>query len=176
MKTTEYRHRYYGPYRKSTEIKITMSIFKIIRTVSAIAPLAFCSTFGYAAFANTFPDVRGTWSGSYQVAFPNGHPDYPDQSVSTSMELEVYKQEGNLIWVINRWRRNNSDDWVIEYGTGTFDLDEQDELVIAEKEESPEIPGVNTGMFIGEYEKGALYLNYIGVDGGMTFSVELRKR
>ena len=152
-----------------------MLIFKIFRAVPAIAVIVLSSISGHSVSANEFPDVRGTWSGTYKVAFPNGHPEFSNQSVATSMELDVYKQEGNLIWVINRWRRNNSDAWVVEYGTGSFDLDEPDELIIAEEKPSQEAPGINTGVFIGEYDKGILYLNYVGTDAGITFSVQLQK-
>ena len=152
-----------------------MPIFKKLRAVLAIVAIVLSSIAVSSVSANEFPDVRGTWFGTYKVAFPHGHPEFPDQSVATSMELEVYKQEGHRIWVINRWRRNNSDPWVVEHGTGSFDLDEQDELVIAEKKLSPEVPGINTGMFIGEYDQGVLSLNYIGTGAGITFSVKLQK-
>lgn len=125
-----------------------------------------------ATFASDFRSIVGVWSGTYRVAFPANHPEFPDQSVETTMELEVYKQEDNLIWVINRWRRSESDPWVVEYATGSFDLDDRSDLVIAE-EGPPPADWVNTGSFTGELEDGDLYLNYVGPGDGVTFSVRL---
>lgn len=129
-----------------------------------------------SAFAKRFPSVEGIWTGTYKVAFPARHPMYPDQSIETAMELEVYKQEDNLIWVINRWRRDESHPWVVEYGTGSFDLDDRSDLYIAEEADPASEPWVNTGVFTGEYEDGDLYLNYLGQGDGVTFSVRLRRK
>ena len=125
--------------------------------------------------AGNFPSVTGTWTGTYKVAFPAGHAQYPDQSVETSMELEIYKQESNLIWVINRWRRDPNAAWVIEYGTGSFDLDDRSDLIITE-EGPAEAENVNTGMFTGELEDGDLHLTYSGPIDGITFSVKLSRQ
>ncbi len=124
--------------------------------------------------ADNFPDIRGKWVGSYKVAFPAGHPTLADSAVDTVMELDVYKQEGNLIWITNKWRRADSETWITEYGTGSFDLDDRDELVISEEGPS-EIEGVNTGTFIGEFDDGNLYLNYLGPEDGVSFSVALKR-
>ena len=91
------------------------------------------------------------------------------------MELEIYKQEENLIWVINRWRRNESDPWGVEYGTGSFELDDRSDLVIAEAGPSPE-SWVNTGRFSGELEDGDLYLTCIGPNDGLSFSISLTRK
>ncbi len=126
------------------------------------------------ATADDFHTVTGTWVGSYKTAFPRGHSQFPDQSVNTIMELEIYRQEDNLIWLVNRWRRGEDLPWVIEYGTGSFDLDDRDNLYISEAGPPPE-SWANTGTLIGEYDDGKLYLNYFGPGDGITFSVELRR-
>ncbi|WP_143534516.1 hypothetical protein [Roseovarius albus] len=128
-----------------------------------------------SALTDTFPSVTGVWAGSYRVAFPADHPKYPDQSVETSMELDIYQQESNLIWVINRWRRDANEPWVVEYATGSFDLEDRSDLVITEKGPA-ENEHVNTGVFTGELEDGDLYLNYIGLGDGITFSVKLSRQ
>ncbi len=136
------------------------------------ASLSFLGMAPGPVLANSFQSIVGVWAGTYRVAFPANHPTFPDQSVETTMELEVYKQEENLIWVVNRWRRSDSDPWVVEYGTGSFDLDDRSDLVIAEEGPAP-ADWVNTGSFTGELEDGDLYLNYIGPGDGVTFSVRL---
>lgn len=132
-------------------------------------------TSGSFALADQFRDIRGTWTGTYKVAYPHGHPTYPDRAVETRMELEVYNQQDNLIWVINRWKREDSDTWITEYGTGSFDLDDRSDLIIAEKGPAPD-DSANTGSFFGELEDGKLYLNYTSPGHGITFSVELSRR
>lgn len=149
-----------------------MSLLHFLSKTLIAFVLVLSPGFVSVAMADKFPDVTGVWAGTYKVAFPANHPTYPDQSVETAMELEVYKQDGNLIWVINRWRREENDPWISEVGTGSFDLDDRSDLVIAEQGPSKEA-GVNTGSFIGEMEDGDMYLNYVGPGDGVTFSVRL---
>lgn len=119
----------------------------------AFALLALSVSQGNPAQADDFPNIKGKWKGSYKVAFPSGHSTHANSALDTVMELEVYKQEGNLIWVTNKWKRVEANNWITEYGTGSFDMEETDEFVISEEGPSPEA-GVNTGSFIGEYDDG----------------------
>lgn len=140
----------------------------------AFTLLILGASLGGPAQADDFPDIRGKWIGSYKVAFPAGHSTFANTALDTVMELDVYKQEGNLFWVTNKWRRAEADSWITEYGTGSFDLEDPDELVISEEGPAPET-GVNTGSFIGEYDDGNLYLNYLGPGDGVSFAVELTR-
>ena len=140
----------------------------------AFALLALSAGLGNPAQADDFPDITGKWSGSYKVAFPSGHSTHANSALDTVMELDVYKQEGNLIWVTNKWRRADADTWVTEYGTGSFDFEETDEFVISEEGPAPDA-GVNTGSFVGEFDDGNLYLNYMGPGVGVSFAVELKR-
>lgn len=136
--------------------------------------LLLAAGYGAPALADDYPDIRGKWAGTYKVAFPAGHATHADAALDSEMVLDVYKQEGNLIWVTNRWRRVGSENWITEYGTGSFDREDPDELVISEEGPAPE-EGVNTGSFIGEVDDGNLYLNYLGPGDGVSFSVELKR-
>ena len=91
------------------------------------------------------------------------------------MELEVYRQEDNLFRAINRWRRDDAADWVVEYTTGSFDLDERDKFIISEEGPATE-DRINTGFFVGEMDDGRLCLNYVGQGDGVSFGVELRRK
>ena len=142
-----------------------------LKTLLVAAPLWTAS----AALADNFPSVGGVWAGTYKMAFPSGHPTYPDKSVDVSMELEVYRQESNLIWVINRWRLSSNDPWIVEYGTGSFNLDERSDLAIGLKGPPPE-EWTGVGSFIGEFDDGKLYLNYVGQGDGTSFAVELQRK
>lgn len=147
---------------------MTSSLFRFL----AMALLVLCGGMGASALADDFPDITGKWVGTYKVAFPAGHATHANQALDTMMELDVYKQDGNLIWVTNKWRRVGTEDWITEYGTGSFDQEDPDELVISEEGPAPQ-EGVNVGSFIGEYDDGNLYLNYLGAGMGVSFSVEL---
>lgn len=142
---------------------------------TSLALTFFLATLAAPVLADDFPDIRGKWAGTYKVAFPAGHATHANEALETMMVLDVYKQEGNLIWVTNRWRRVGSESWITEYGTGSFDLEDEDQLVISEEGPAPE-EGVNTGGFIGEFDDGNLYLNYMGPGDGISFSVELKRQ
>ena len=142
-----------------------------LKALLIVAPLCTASV----AMADNFPSVSGVWAGTYKIAFPSGHPTYSDRAVDASMELEVYRQEGNLIWIINRWRLSSSDPWISEYGTGSFSFDDRSDLVIGLKGPPPE-EWAGVGNFTGEFDDGRLYLTYAGQGDGSTFSVELRRK
>ncbi|MEM9129198.1 MAG: hypothetical protein AAGA97_05700 [Pseudomonadota bacterium] len=126
------------------------------------------------AQSGQFRDVTGVWEGGYKAAFAKNHPVYPDQSRETEVELDVYRQEDNLIWVVKRWRRDGGE-WNEEYGVGSFNLDDRDELVIVEESPPPQ-DWVNTGMLIGEYDDGELHLVYAGPGSGVSYGVSLRRK
>lgn len=141
-------------------------------TAFAVAvPLVFATS----ASADRFPSVTGTWSGSHSVAFPRNHPQYPDQSLAAQMELEIYKQENNLFWAINRWRPDEASDWVVEYATGAFDLEDRDEFTITVEGPAAE-DWINTGFFLGELDDGKFYLNRVGIGDGISFSTALSRQ
>ncbi|XWN32884.1 MAG: hypothetical protein ROR55_07305 [Devosia sp.] len=121
------------------------------------------------------PSIEGTWVGTYKVAFPRSHPVYPDQAVDTSMEMEVYRQDDHLIWVENRWKRASEPDWVVEHGTGAFDLEDHSRLIITGAGPPP-TETANTGFFMGEYDDGQLHLTYSGFSDGISFSVILDRK
>jgi len=144
-------------------------------TSLALALLLLTASLTTTTLADDFPDITGKWAGTYKVAFPAGHATHANAALETMMVLDVYKQEDNLIWVTNRWRRVGSESWITENGTGSFDLEDPDELVISEEGPAPQ-EGVNTGSFIGEFDDGNLYLNYMGPGDGISFSVELKRQ
>jgi|GEM_PF-2149026 len=153
-------------------------MMKLGRTIAA-SLCALAAVVGSAAFAMAqdsggFPTIEGTWAGSYKVAFPHDHAVFHDQSVAISMELEVYRQEANLIWVVNRWRRDGQDEWIVEYGTGAFDLKDRSELIITERGPADH-PHATVGLFSGAFDDGTLYLTYSSFANGVTFSVALER-
>ena len=147
----------------------------VAASLCAFALLVVSAAFALAEDASGFPDIEGTWAGSYKVAFPHDHAVFHDQSVAISMELEVYRQEANLIWVVNRWRRDGQEEWIVEHGTGAFDLRDRSELIITERG-PPDHPHATVGLFSGAFDDDTLYLTYSSFTNGVTFSVALERK
>ncbi|MEM8856546.1 MAG: hypothetical protein AAGD34_22840 [Pseudomonadota bacterium] len=143
--------------------------------LAALAGILIGLNAGPVAADDSAPSIEGVWVGTYNVAFPRHHPVYPDQSVETSMELEVYRQEDHLIWVENRWKHGADAEWIVEHGTGAFDLDDDDTLIITEAGPPPTETASN-GFFVGEYDDGQLHLTYSGFEDGISFSVTLDRK
>lgn len=154
---------------------MTKPVRTIAASLCAFALLVVSAAFALAEEAGGFPDIEGTWAGSYEVAFPHDHAVFHDQSVAISMELEVYRQEANLIWVVNRWRRDGQEDWIVEYGTGAFDLKDRSELIITERGPADH-PHATVGLFSGAFDDETLYLTYSSFTNGVTFSVALERQ
>lgn len=122
-----------------------------------------------------FPDIVGLWEGEYAVAFARSHPEYPDDLAIVEMQLDVYRQEDNLIWAFNRWRPVGTAAWHVEETTGSFRLDDPSALIIAESGPVP-VDWGTSGFLTGRAVDDALYLTYAGMASGTTFSVELERR
>ena len=119
-----------------------------------------------------FPQVVGTWTGSYPVAFPASNQKFPDQSAMMQMELEIYRQEDNLLWAYNRWKPVDDGAWHEEAMTGTFDLHQTTAVTFVESAEAP-TKWASTGFFKGTVQDDTLFLTYHGIGSGATFSVAL---
>ena len=143
----------------------------LIKTVFTGLVTALVLSASVSAQSENYPDISGVWEGTYKAAFAKNHPVYPDQALETEVELEVYRQEDNLIWVVKRWRRDGGD-WVEEYGVGSFNTDDRDELVIVEESPPPQ-DWINTGFLVGEYDDGELHLVYTGPGNGVSYAVSL---
>jgi hypothetical protein len=129
----------------------------------------FCSP----AIAKETVDLMGDWHGSYSAAFPADHDPHDETSVKIDMVLKVYKQEGNLIWVENRWRPQGEETWKSEFGTGVLPDWESGAVHIVENDPRPGVG--STGVFQGKLRGQKLHLIYLGVGGGISFSVTLER-
>jgi len=122
-----------------------------------------------------YPDMIGTWAGSYEVAFPKSHSRYPDGVDTFEIALEVYKQEANLIWATNRWRHVEASEWFEEETTGTFTRDEPNVLYLSEKAQAP-ADWASSGIFRTRVAGDHLYMTYISIGAGIAFSAILDRR
>jgi len=139
----------------------------------AVCASAYAQQNGSAS--DEFPDLVGMWEGEYAAAFARSNTEHPDQSVIIEMQLDVYRQEDNLIWAFNRWRQVGTAAWNVEETTGTFRLDNPTELIIAENQPTP-VDWATSGFFTGSIVDDALFLTFVGIATGTTFAVELDRR
>ena len=130
--------------------------------------------YAHGQSAGIFPDMRGIWHGTYHAAFPKGHSHHGEERKWIEMELEIYKQEENLIWAENRWRIVGAKQWHREQTTGAFSLNDTSILTIVEIEDAPEIG--STGLFDCKLVHDQLFIMYKGIGNGITFSTVLKKR
>ncbi|KIC44073.1 hypothetical protein RA28_13870 [Ruegeria sp. ANG-S4] len=141
--------------------------------------LAMTVTLAIAAPADAnegsgFPQIVGTWTGTYLVGFAKSNPNHAKGLLKTEMELEITKLDGNLITATNRWRRIGDTDWVVEEAMGTFSLDEPTRFVLAEAGISGD--DVSAGIFHGVYLDDVIMVTYAGPGTGVAFAAQLVKK
>ena len=141
----------------------------------SISMMMVCLVSGSFAQTSEYPDITGTWVGSYVAGFAKTNPVFPDGTVETNVELEIYRQQDNLLWVINRWRRTTETQWVEEYAVGSFLAGEDDELIINEIGGNKS-PIAHPGFFFGELDDGRLYVTYAGDPHGVAFNAVLERQ
>ncbi len=121
------------------------------------------------------PIILGTWTGEATAAYVKSHPQHGDGTATVELELDVYKQQGNLFWISQKWRREGQSDWNETNSVGSFFVHEDDEFMITEMGMTPGSRA--TGLFVGEIDDGRMELTYTGTDTGVVFSTALdRKR
>ncbi len=139
--------------------------------------LAIALTFTVPASADDgsgFPQIVGTWTGTYLVAFAKSNPNHEKGLLRTEMELEITKLDGNLITATNRWRRIGETDWIVEEAMGTFSLDDPTRFVLAEGGISGD--DVSAGIFNGVYLDDVIMVTYAGPGTGVAFAAQLVKK
>lgn len=138
---------------------------------------AFILAFTLPAFAEQgsgFPQIVGTWHGTYLVGYAKSNPNHAKGLLKTEMELEITKLDGNLITATNRWRRIGDKDWIVEEAMGTFSLDEPTRFVLAEAGISGD--DVSSGIFNGVYLDDVIMVTYAGPGTGVSFAAQLVKK
>lgn len=121
-----------------------------------------------------FPQIVGTWHGTYLVGFAKSNPNHEKGLLKTEMELVITKLDGNLITATNRWRRIGDTEWIVEEAMGTFSLDDPTRFVLAEAGISGE--DVSAGIFHGVYLDDVIMVTYAGPGTGVSFAAQLVKK
>ena len=135
--------------------------------------LAFVTP-AFAEQGSGFPQIVGTWHGTYLVGYAKSNPNHAKGLQKTEMELEITKLDGNLITATNRWRRIGDTDWIVEEAMGTFSLDDPTRFVLAEAGISGN--DVSSGIFNGVYLDDVIMVTYAGPGTGVAFAAQLVKK
>ncbi|WP_170328387.1 hypothetical protein [Ruegeria arenilitoris] len=147
--------------------------FSFLRSMITILALSIAAP-ASAEDGSGFPQIVGTWHGTYLVAFAKSNPNHEKGLLKTEMELEITKLDGNLITATNRWRRIGDTDWIVEEAMGTFSLDDPTRFVLAEAGISGE--DVSAGIFNGVYLDDVIMVTYAGPGTGVAFAAQLVKK
>ncbi|MEM6462145.1 MAG: hypothetical protein AAF724_09540 [Pseudomonadota bacterium] len=145
-----------------------LTFFGIIVVVAGLAPATFAQDSGRS------PNILGTWTGSATAAYVKSHPQFGDSTATVELELNVYKQQGNLIWMTQKWRREGQSDWNEADSIGSFFAHENDEFMIIEMATPPSSGAA--GFFMGEIDDGQMELTYTGTESGVAFNTVLNRQ
>ncbi|MFA3918236.1 hypothetical protein [Ruegeria hyattellae] len=148
-------------------------LLNLARSLAAVLVLALAAPTS-ADEGGGFPQIVGTWTGTYLVAFAKSNPNHEKGLLRTEMELEITKLDGNLITATNRWRRIGDSEWIVEEAMGTFSLDDPTRFVLAEAGISGD--DVSSGIFNGVYLDDVLLITYAGPGTGVSFAAQLVKK
>ncbi|WP_037310561.1 hypothetical protein [Ruegeria halocynthiae] len=143
------------------------------KTVGAAA-LATSLTLGAAVSADTTPDLRGIWLGTYTTVQPSHfyRGDEPRFNQAEWM-LDVQIQEGNVFWGPSKWRREGDTGWNENEATGTISLDGSGAIGIIET--SPLVIGANA-LIDARYQDGKIYADFRSLRSGTTYSTVLERQ
>ncbi|MFY2825195.1 hypothetical protein [Ruegeria sp. MALMAid1280] len=147
--------------------------FNFLRSLVTVLALSIAAP-ASAEQGSGFPQIVGTWHGTYLVGFAKSNPNHAKGLLKTEMELEIIKLDGNLITATNRWRRIGDTDWIVEEAMGTFSLDDPTRFVLAEAGISGD--DVSAGIFNGVYLDDVIMVTYAGPGTGVAFAAQLVKK
>ncbi|WP_209505731.1 MULTISPECIES: hypothetical protein [unclassified Ruegeria] len=138
------------------------------------AALATTLALGTAALADTMPDLRGTWTGSYTTVQPS-HYHKGDQPRINQAEwmLDVQVQDGNVFWGPSKWRRDGDTEWYENEATGTISLDGSGKIGMVET--APLLIGANA-LIDARYADGKIYADFRSLRNGTTYSTVLERQ
>ncbi len=138
------------------------------------AALATTLTLGTAAMADTTPDLRGTWVGTYTTVQPT-HAQSGSEPRFNQAEwmLDVQVQEDNVFWGPSLWRRDGDTAWNENEATGTISLDGSGKIGIVET--SPMVIGANA-LIDARYEDGKIFADFRSLRNGTTYSTVLERQ
>lgn len=140
----------------------------------AILVSIFITAIAGTVSAQEFPDVKGVWTGSYKSAFLKGGTVLDGEDHGAQMELDIFKQDTNLIWAKVRWRVKSYREWHEEHTTGTFDLLEPTKLNIVQLPQNDKLH--DAGFYEGHVKDGKMYLTFKGIGNGLSFAVMLARK
>lgn len=143
-------------------------------SAAAVLSLLIFNPSTAAIGADAFPNVVGVWMGTFNTAFSKPDKELGQINHGAQLELNIIKQDKNLIWAKLRWRVKENREWHDERTTGTFDLLERTKLNIVEIAADNTFRG--TGFYEGHVKDGKMYLTYKGIGKGISYAVALERK
>ncbi|WP_282119975.1 hypothetical protein [Ruegeria atlantica] len=139
------------------------------------AALATSLTLATASMAETTPDLRGAWTGTYTKVSPSrvATGDAPRFHQGEWL-LDIQQQQDNLFWGPSMWRPDAGTDWRVFDATGTISLDGSGTIGIVESSADPQV-GVNA-LVDARYQDGKIYADFRSLRRGTTYSVVLERQ
>ncbi len=142
-------------------------------TASAAA-LTTAIAMGTAALADTTPDLRGIWAGTYTTVQPS-HYYKGDQPRFNQAEwvVDIQQQQGNVFWGPSKWRGDGVEEWQDYEVTGAISLDGSGRIGLVET--APLIIGANA-VIDARYENGKIFADFRSLRNGTTYSTVLERQ
>lgn len=139
------------------------------------AALATSLTLATAAMADTTPDLRGAWTGTYTKVSPSrtATGDAP-RFHQGEWVLDIQQQQDNLFWGPSKWRPNADADWRVFDATGTISLDGSGKIGLVESSADPDV-GVNA-IVDAYYKDGKIYADFRSLRRGTAYSTVLERQ
>ena len=143
------------------------------KTLAAIAG-ALAMTVAFASqpvAAGDYPDMRGVWKATYLAV----EPSRPDRKgplfEKAEWQLEIKQQQENVFWGISKWRPVGGDKWNELEATGSLNVNDPNSVTMVEKPANKR----TKSMIDGKLADGKIYVNYMGLAYGTSYSAVLEK-
>jgi len=138
------------------------------------AALAATLILGTATLADTTPDLRGTWVGTYTTVQPSHYykGDTPRFN-QAEWVIDIQKQQDNVFWGPSKWRSQSVDEWHEYEVTGAISLDGSGKIGLVET--SPLVIGANA-LIDARYEDGKIYADFRSLRNGTAYSTVLERQ
>lgn len=143
------------------------------RLAAVAGALAMTAVFSSnPAAAADFPDLRGVWTANYLAVAPSNAEHPGPRFNEAEWRVEIKQQKDNVFWGTSRWRLKGQENWNEVETTGSINLKDPNIISIVEK--SPNRRGAK-GVVDGTLADGKIYVNFKGVEFGVSFSTVLEK-
>ena len=143
-----------------------------LKTTKAMA-LIFGAMIATSAAAQEYPDMSGTWEGTYTAVSPTNAGGPGPRFRNAEWQIEISAQEDNVFWGQSKWRRSGSDSWTESEITRNLNALGSGAVGMIETSPDPTV-GVNA-LINGQLDGDSLYIDFRGLRAGVTYSTVLHR-